>query len=84
MDNLLVCIRNSVSPEMYEDLEKEITRLKVESASWRTLYEDKADKLYKSDITVQNQQQALKEVRKTLELYEKENKAMRELLGLWL
>lgn len=65
-------------------MQTEIDRLREEAESWRNLYLDARQKAYDSDVTVQEQKKALENTRKTLEQYEEENKAMRQLLSLWI
>jgi hypothetical protein len=42
------------------------------------------NKQYQSSYTIENQKKRIEDLGKTLNLYEKENKAMRELLALWI
>jgi hypothetical protein len=39
---------------------------------------------YQKDYSIENQKKRIEDLGKTLALYEKENKAMRELLSLWI
>lgn len=83
-DNLLVCVKNSISPELYEDLEKRLHKLEQENREYKTLYTNACQRSYELDYTVYDQKKALENTRKTLECYEKENKALRELIRLWI
>lgn len=65
-------------------MQTEIDRYREEVESWKNLYLDSRQKAYDSDVTVQNQKKVLETTRKTLERYEEENKAMRQLLALWI
>jgi hypothetical protein len=47
-------------------------------------YDILANKQYQSSYTIENQKKRIEAIGKTLALYEKENKAMRELLRLWI
>jgi uncharacterized FlgJ-related protein len=42
------------------------------------------NKQYQSSYTIENQKKRIEDLGKTLKLYEGENKAMRELLRLWI
>jgi septal ring factor EnvC (AmiA/AmiB activator) len=47
-------------------------------------YDSLVNKQYQSSYTIENQKKRIEDLGKTLNLYEKENKAMRELLALWI
>jgi division protein CdvB (Snf7/Vps24/ESCRT-III family) len=47
-------------------------------------YDSLVNKQYQSSYTIENQKKRIEDIGKTLNLYEKENKAMRELLRLWI
>jgi chromosome segregation ATPase len=66
-----------------EDLESEIVTLREQKENYLNQLLDTRHKLIQQDYTVENQKKALIDTRKTLERYEKENKALRQLVGLW-
>jgi septal ring factor EnvC (AmiA/AmiB activator) len=45
---------------------------------------DTRHELIQKDYAVQNQKNIIENLKKTLERYERENRAMRELLALWI
>jgi division protein CdvB (Snf7/Vps24/ESCRT-III family) len=47
-------------------------------------YDSLVNKQYQSSYTIENQKKRIEDIGKTLKLYEAENKAMRELLRLWV
>lgn len=47
-------------------------------------YDTVIKKQYHNDYLVENQKNAIENLHKTLKRYEKENKAMRALLSLWI
>jgi septal ring factor EnvC (AmiA/AmiB activator) len=47
-------------------------------------YDKIVNQQYQSSYTIENQKKRIEDIGKTLNLYEKENKAMRELLRLWI
>jgi division protein CdvB (Snf7/Vps24/ESCRT-III family) len=47
-------------------------------------YDLLVNKQYQSSYTIENQKKRIEDIGKTLKNYEKENKAMRELLRLWV
>jgi hypothetical protein len=47
-------------------------------------YDRAIKKQYHNDYLIENQKKALENINKTLERYEKENKALRSLLRLWM
>jgi septal ring factor EnvC (AmiA/AmiB activator) len=68
----------------------EIERIPVKNSlqdKYNQLKED-YDKIvqqnYEKDYSIENQKKRIEDLGKTLALYEKENKAMRELLALWI
>jgi division protein CdvB (Snf7/Vps24/ESCRT-III family) len=47
-------------------------------------YDSLVNKQYQSSYTIENQKKRIEDIGKTLNLYEKENKALRELIALWI
>jgi division protein CdvB (Snf7/Vps24/ESCRT-III family) len=47
-------------------------------------YDSLVNKQYQSSYTIENQKKRIEDIAKTLNLYEKENKALRELISLWI
>jgi division protein CdvB (Snf7/Vps24/ESCRT-III family) len=47
-------------------------------------YDSLVNKQYQSSYTIENQKKRIEDIGKTLSLYEKENKALRELIALWI
>ncbi len=63
--------------DLIDELQKEVTNLREELL-------DEKQRYVQVDCMVENQKQVIKNVNKTLERYEKENKALRELVQLWI
>ncbi len=66
------------------DLSKALEAEKKLAAKYHEQLLDTRHELVQKDITVENQKKALEQTRVTLERYEKENRALRELVGLWV
>jgi hypothetical protein len=66
-----------------DDVEKELATVRKERDNYLNQLLDTRHKYHNMDYTVENQKKALIDTRKTLERYEKENKALRQLVGLW-
>ena len=47
-------------------------------------YDILANKQYQSSYEIENQKKRIEDIGKTLNLYERENKALRELIALWI
>jgi division protein CdvB (Snf7/Vps24/ESCRT-III family) len=47
-------------------------------------YDSLVNKQYQSSYTIENQKKRIEDIGKTLNLYERENKALRELIALWI
>jgi predicted RNase H-like nuclease (RuvC/YqgF family) len=47
-------------------------------------YDILANKQYQSSYEIENQKKRIADIGKTLERYERENKALRELIALWI
>jgi predicted RNase H-like nuclease (RuvC/YqgF family) len=47
-------------------------------------YDSLVNKQYQSSYTIENQKKRIVDIGKTLERYERENKALRELIALWI
>jgi predicted RNase H-like nuclease (RuvC/YqgF family) len=47
-------------------------------------YDSLVNKQYQSSYTIENQKKRIEDLGKTLERYERENKALRELIALWI
>jgi hypothetical protein len=58
--------------------------LEVKYSQLQKEYNLLVNKQYQSSYTIENQKKRIEDLGKTLNLYEKENKAMRELLALWI
>lgn len=74
MANCIVCT----------DKDKLIKELTEERNEYKELYLNAHDQEVKKDYIVQNQKVALDKARNTLELYENENRALRNLVRLWV
>ncbi len=71
-------------PDLLEKVESYINKLENESKSYRDQLLDTRHKLIQTDYTVQNQKKVIDNTGKALERFVKENKAMRELIALWV
>jgi division protein CdvB (Snf7/Vps24/ESCRT-III family) len=60
-----------------DSLQVKLNQLKKE-------YDLLANKQYQSSYTIENQKKRIEDIGKTLKFYEAENRAMRELLRLWI
>jgi hypothetical protein len=58
--------------------------LEVKYSQLQKEYNLLVNKQYQSSYTIENQKKRIEDIGKTLALYEKENKAMRQLLQLWI
>jgi hypothetical protein len=58
--------------------------LQVQYNQLKEEYDKVIKKQYHNDYLIENQKKALENINKTLERYERENRAMRELLSLWI
>jgi valyl-tRNA synthetase len=67
-----------------EDVEKESARFRKERDTYLQQLLDARHKLHQKDYLVENQANVIENTRKTLERYERENKAFRELIALWV
>jgi predicted RNase H-like nuclease (RuvC/YqgF family) len=67
-----------------EDVENETASLREEKNQIQWEYDKLKSKEYHTSYTVENQKKRIEDLGKTLALYEKENKAMRALLQLWI
>jgi hypothetical protein len=50
----------------------------------QTEYDKLLKNQYHYDYVTENQKKTIEKINKTLERYEKENKALRDLVGLWI
>ncbi|MEH7355095.1 hypothetical protein V7150_16175 [Neobacillus drentensis] len=67
-----------------EDVENGAATLKKERDNYLNQLLDTRTKLHEKDYTVENQKKRIEDLGKTLARYEKENKAFRELIALWI
>jgi hypothetical protein len=58
--------------------------LEVKYSQLQKEYNLLANKQYQSSYTIENQKKRIEDIGKTLNLYERENKALRELIALWI
>jgi hypothetical protein len=80
-------IKDKVIAKLEKELEEvgeTCKKIKQDRDNYLNQLLDSRDKLYRSDYQVQNQKKIIEDTKKTLERYEKENKALRELVGLWI
>ena len=71
-------------PDLLEKVVSHIKKLENESKSYRDQLLDTRHKLIQTDYTVENQKKVIDNTGKALERFVKENKAMRELIALWV
>ncbi|MEK3819663.1 hypothetical protein MKY20_11410 [Cytobacillus sp. FSL W8-0315] len=69
---------------LVDELSKELEAEKKLAAKYHDQLLDTRHELVQKDITVENQKKALEQTRVTLERYEKENQALRQLVELWI
>lgn len=68
-----------------EAVEKnELTSLKEKYEKLQKNYDTAIKKQYHLDYEVANQKKAIENINKTLERYERENRALRDLVSLWI
>lgn len=67
-----------------EDVENEIASLREDKEKLQTEYHKVVRRLHHSDYTVENQKKVIEDTNKKMERFETENKAMRNLLALWI
>jgi RNA polymerase sigma factor (sigma-70 family) len=67
-----------------DDVESEIGSLREEKNKIQGEYDKLKSKEYHTNYEVENQKKRIEDLSKTLGLYERENKAMRELLRQWI
>ncbi|MBU8770309.1 hypothetical protein [Cytobacillus oceanisediminis] len=70
--------------KLNEELTAALEQEKKLAATYHDQLLDTRDKYVRQNYTVENQKKALERTRVTLERYEKENRALRELVGLWI
>jgi chromosome segregation ATPase len=61
-----------------------VDSLEVKYNQLKKDYDSLVNKQYQSSYTIENQKKRIEDIGKTLNLYEKENKALRELIALWI
>lgn len=71
-------------PELTDKIDAYIKKLESEKNSYLNQLLDARHDLTQKDYTVENQKKALEQTRVTLKRYEKENRALRELVQLWI
>lgn len=71
-------------PELAKDVESYITKLGKDSKNYRDQLLDTRHELVQKDYKLQNQANVIELYITKNERFEKENKAMRELLALWI
>jgi cell shape-determining protein MreC len=69
---------------LVDELSKALEQEKNLAATYHDQLLETRDKYVRQNYTVENQKKALEQTRVTLERYEKENRALRELVGLWI
>ena len=67
-----------------EDVENELARVREEKNALQWECNKLKSKEYHTSYTVETQKKRIEDLSKTLELYERENRAMRELLRQWI
>lgn len=65
-------------------MNSEIVSLREDKDKLQGEYNKLITKQYHTDYQIENQKNVIENIHKTLNRYEKENKAMRELLSLWI
>jgi hypothetical protein len=71
-------------PELANEVETYIERLEQQKRNAQEQYIDNLEKLKKLDYEFENGLKANEHIGSTLKLYEKENKALRQLVELWI
>jgi archaellum component FlaC len=66
------------------DIESELESLREEKNRLQWEYDKLKSKEYHQSYTMENQRKIIENIKKTLERYEHENKALRALVGLWI
>lgn len=79
-----LCVKLSNAVEVLEGREKMIANLQSKIEELQEAYNKLVKTQYHQDYTVENQKKRIEDLGKTLELYTRENKAMRELLRQWI
>jgi signal recognition particle GTPase len=83
-DNNCLTEANKNLVESYISLESKFASLKELSNKYHEQLLDTRHDLVQKDYQVQNQEEIIKQLGKTLVRYEKENKALRQLVELWI
>lgn len=76
-------LANDLSNEV-RNLTTQLDEAKKKAEGFRNQLLDARHELFQKDYTLENQRKAFETVRVTLERFERENKALRELVGLWI
>jgi hypothetical protein len=71
-------------PELADKVEHYIEGLEQQKSNSQQQYIETFNRLEKADYELSNLIKAQENIGNTMKLYEKENKAMRELLSLWI
>jgi hypothetical protein len=71
-------------PKLASEVETYIERLEQQKRNAQDQYIDNLEKLKKIDYECENANKANEHIGSTLKLYEKENKALRQLVELWI
>lgn len=79
-NNLLVCLKEQLTPELNNDITDLISRLEEEAKEYETLYFETRSKLVESDQKVENQKRVLGELDKVMKRYNKENESLRGMV----
>lgn len=82
IENLQMEIQES--GELSRNLTNELAHLRNEKEQLQEEYNKLVKHQYHQDYTIENQKKRIEDIGKTLELYTRENKAMRELLRQWI
>lgn len=82
--NMLVTLKAQVTPELVENIEKLIKKMEEERDTYRDQLLDTRHELMQKDYVVENQMKIIEDNLRLIDRYKVENKALRELVGLWI
>lgn len=83
-ENLLTCLKNSITPDLYDDVKELIEKLEAENKRYQESYLDTRQELYKRDVEAVNNQKALEVAKESLEGLTVENHHLRELMKIYV
>lgn len=87
-DNLLVCLKLSITPEMYEGVENLIDKLEQDKKTYHDQLLETRDRLVRQDYELENKTKALENCDKVLKQYAVENDVLRGMVkgcvDLWI